>query len=118
MNLPVTILNEPLGNTGALDITEDTTSNSLPKKNNKYYSLTNYVMIIFTFFSFSFNIVVNPFPHTAILQQTTFRKILNVLSDERNENFLSWKALKTLWQMKKLLLHCQMFSNVVCCSRG
>ena len=34
----------------------------------------------------------NPFPHTAILQQTTFRKILNVHSAERNEHFLSWKA--------------------------
>ena len=40
---------------------------------------------------------INPFPHTAILQQTTFRKILNVHSSERNEHFLSWKALKTLW---------------------
>ena len=41
------------------------------------------------------------FLHTAILQQTTFRKILNVHSAERNEHFLSWKALKTLWQKKK-----------------
>ena len=31
----------------------------------------------------------NPFPHTVILQQTTFRKILNVHSAERNEHFLS-----------------------------
>ena len=38
----------------------------------------------------------NPFSHTEILQQMTFRKILNVHSAERN--FLSWKALKTLWQ--------------------
>ena len=43
----------------------------------------------------------NPFPHTAILRQTTFRKILNVHSAERNEHFLSWKALKTLWQRKQ-----------------
>ena len=43
----------------------------------------------------------NPFPHTAILQQTTIRKILNVLFAERNEHYLSWKALKTLWQRKK-----------------
>ena len=44
--------------------------------------------------------VINPFPHTAILQQTTYRKILSVHSAERNEHFLSWKTLKTL----KLLL--------------
>ena len=34
----------------------------------------------------------------------TFRKILNVHSAERNEHFLSWKALKTLWQRRKLLI--------------
>ena len=56
---------------------------------------------------------MNPFPHTAILQQTTIRKILNVHSAERNEHFLSWKALKTLGQRKKLLLQdVTMFSNV------
>ena len=40
----------------------------------------------------------NPFPHTAILHQTTFRKTLNVHSAERNEHFFgqSWTALKTL----------------------
>ena len=38
----------------------------------------------------------NPFPHTAILQHTTFRKVLNVHSAERNEHCLSWTALKTL----------------------
>ena len=31
---------------------------------------------------FSSNFIVNPFPHTAIVQQTTFRKILNVHSAE------------------------------------
>ena len=31
--------------------------------------------------------LLNPFPHTAILQQTTFRKFLNVHSAERNEHF-------------------------------
>ena len=56
---------------------------------------------------------VNPFPNTAILQQMTFRKILNVHSAERNEHFLeSWKALKKLWQC-----FVTMFSNVVCYSR-
>ena len=29
----------------------------------------------------------NPFPHTAILQQTTFRRILNIHSAKRNEHF-------------------------------
>ena len=47
---------------------------------------------------------LNSFPYTAILQQTTFRKILNVHSAEKNEHILCWKALKTLWQSKKLLL--------------
>ena len=52
------------------------------------------------------NVAFNPFPHTAILQQTTFRKIFNVHSAEREMNiFLTWKALKTSWQRKKLLLH-------------
>ena len=30
---------------------------------------------------------LNPFPHTAILQQTTFKYILNIHSAERNEHF-------------------------------
>ena len=41
-------------------------------------------------------VVINPFPHTAILQQTTFRKILNVHSAERNKHFVSWKAFQ-MW---------------------
>ena len=45
---------------------------------------------------------VNPFPHTAILQQTTFRKIMNVHSAERNEQFFKLESLKTLWESKKL----------------
>ena len=60
----------------------------------KYYVISiHYVMSDDSF---------NPFPHTAILQQTTFRKILNVHSAERNEHFLSWKALKTLSQCFQL----------------
>ena len=34
----------------------------------------------------------------------TFRKTVNVHSAERNEHFLSWKALKTLWQEQFLPL--------------
>ena len=49
-------------------------------------------------------VYLNPFPHTTILQHTTFRKILNVHSADRKEHFLSWKVLKTLWQRKKFLL--------------
>ena len=41
-------------------------------------------------------VIINPFPHTAILQQTTLTKIMNGHSSERNEHSLSWKALKTL----------------------
>ena len=46
----------------------------------------------------------NPFPHTAILQQTTFRKILNVHSPERNEHFFKLKIFENIVE------------HVVCCS--
>ena len=59
------------------------------------------------------NYVVNPFPQTAILQQTTIRKILNVDSAERNEHSfkLSWNALKTLQEQFLPLSQCIQMSS-------
>ena len=51
---------------------------------------------------------INPYPHKAILQQMTFRKILNV---QHVEHFLSWKPAGAISSFAI------MFSNVVCCSR-
>ena len=55
-----------------------------------------------------------PFPHTAILQQTTFRKILNVHSAERNEHFFKLESFENIVAKDSLVT---MFSSVVCCSR-
>ena len=54
---------------------------------------------------------INPFAHTAILQQVTFRKILNVHSAGRNEHFFKLESFENIVAIVT------MFSNVVCCSR-
>ena len=61
--------------------------------------------------------LVNPFPHTAILQQTTFRKILNVHSTERNEHFSSFENIvekEEIAPAGAVSSFVTLFSNVVC----
>ena len=46
-------------------------------------------------------LIINPFPHTAILQQTTFRKIKNV---SRNEIFFKLESFENILQEQFLPL--------------
>ena len=90
--------------------------------------LNKALYIIFMFETSIFNFLVlikcciKPFPHTAISQQT-FRKILNVHSEERNEHFFKLESFENIVANEEIapagaiFSSVTMFSNVVCCSR-
>ena len=63
----------------------------------KYFSV-DYMALKIDLWGFIFN----PFPYTAVLQQTMFRKILIVHSAERNEHFFKLEIFENIMAKEEI----------------